>query len=64
MIHHVQTSVCITLQNWRGSIGRAFGHLPIRLTPVGPMRYRVYFAQLYLGHLDLKAGGKLALAPY
>jgi transposase InsO family protein len=64
LVHRVETSGCISLQNWRGSIGRAFGHLPIGLTPVGPKRYRVYFAKLYLGHLDLNAGGKLDIAPY
>jgi putative transposase len=64
LIRRVQTNGCITLRNWRGSIGRAFGHLPIGLSPAGPMRYRVYFAKLYLGDLDLNAGRKLVIAPY
>jgi hypothetical protein len=42
-------------------IGRSFGRLPIGLTSTGPMYYRVYFAKLYLGHLDLKAGRNSSL---
>jgi transposase InsO family protein len=64
LIRHVQTNGCITLHNWRGSIGRAFGHLPIGLTPTDPGYYRVYFAELYLGALDLNAGPKFSIEPY
>ena len=64
LVRRVQTNGRITLRNWRGSIGRAFGGLLIGLTPTGLMRYRVYFARLYLGNLDLNAGRKLLIAPY
>ena len=48
--------------DWRGSIGRAFGGLHIGLAPAGTRRYRVYFASLYLGLLDLNRSNKLVLA--
>lgn len=57
----VQSNGEIQLPKWRGCIGRAFGGLTIGLAPAGRSRYRVYFAHLYLGSLDLNASRKLVL---
>lgn len=49
--------------NWRGIIGRAFIGLQVGFQPLGPRRYRVYFATLLLGELDLDRSRKLQLIP-
>lgn len=63
LVRRVQPNGDITLPGWRGTIGRAFGGLPVALVPCGPQHYRVYFASLYLGELDLTRARKLLLAP-
>lgn len=62
LVRMVEENGVIGLPGWRGSIGRAFGGLRIGLAPAGRWRYRVYFASLYLGELDLARSRKLILA--
>jgi hypothetical protein len=64
LMKRVQPDGSITLPGWRGSIGRAFGGLCIGLAPAGVRRYRVYFAHLYLGLLDLNRTSKLVIAVF
>jgi putative transposase len=64
LVRRIPINGCIKLHHWRGSIGRAFGELHVGLNPAGPRRYRVYFATLYLGYLDLTARGKFIIARY
>jgi transposase InsO family protein len=64
LVKHVQRDGLITLPGWRGSIGRAFGGLHVGLAPAGNRRYRVYFASLYLGMLDLNRTAKLKIAAF
>lgn len=59
LVRIVEANGEIALPGWRGSIGRAFGGLPVGLAPAGHRRYRVYFASLYLGRLDLDRTRKL-----
>jgi len=61
LVRVVRENGVIYLPGWRGSIGRAFGGLPVGLAPAGRQRYRVYFASLYLGLLDLGRSRKLVL---
>jgi hypothetical protein len=63
-VRRVQLNGEIRLPRWRGTIGRAFGGLPVGLAPAGTLRYRLYFGSLYLGHLDLAGYRKLILAPF
>jgi hypothetical protein len=66
--HYLQRCVLrngeISLPGWHGTIGRAFGGLRVGLASAGPHRYRVYFASLYLGLIDLNTSRKLALAGF
>ena len=62
LVRRVQTNGKISFQGWRGSIGRAFGGLPVGLPPAGFRRYRVYFGSLYLGLLELN-GTRLLILP-
>lgn len=64
LVRVVEENGVIGLPGWRGSIGRAFGGLRVGLAPVGRWRYRVYFASLYLGKLDLARSRKLVIAVY
>lgn len=61
LVRWVEPNGKISFQGWRGSIGRAFGGLPVRLDPAGFHRYRVYFASLYLGRLELNRARLLIL---
>lgn len=61
LARRVQRNGEIALSGWHGTIGRAFGGLRVGLAPAGPQRYRVYFATLYLGLLDLAGSRKLIL---
>ncbi len=63
LVRQVQRNGEIHLPQWRGTIGRAFAGLPVGLEPAGPRRYRVHFARLLLGELDLTSPGKLLLLP-
>lgn len=53
----------IYIPTWRGSIGRAFAHLPVGLKPVSATCYRVYFGSLLLGELDWHRSSKLIVPP-
>ena len=64
LVRRVEENGKISLPNWRGSIGRAFGGLQVGLAPAGPRRFRVYFTSLYLGVLDLNLSRKLTITPY
>lgn len=61
LVRQVEANGKISCQGWRGWIGRAFGGLPVGLTPAGFRRYRVYFGSLYLGLLELNGARQLIL---
>lgn len=63
-VRRVQRNGEVSLAGWHGSIGRAFGGLLVGFAPIGPQRYRVYFARLLLGELDLAHDRRLLLAAY
>jgi Integrase core domain. len=63
LVRPVRRSGGIYLPGWRGTIGRAFGGLPVGLKPIGPQSYHVYFGTLLLGELDLRGRRKLMLTP-
>ena len=64
LVRRVHANGDITLPGWRGTIGRAFGGLHVALLPCGSQHYRVFFASLYLGELDLARARKLLPAPF
>ena len=64
LVRRVRTNGEIHLPGWGGSIGRAFAGLPVGLAPTGPRSYRVYFATLCLGELDLAGLRKLRVTPF
>jgi putative transposase len=61
LVRIVQRNGEVCLPGWSGTIGRAFGHLPLGFAPCGAHRYRIYFGTLFLGHLDLAHERKLLL---
>ena len=64
LVRRVHPNGDITIPGWRGTIGRAFAGLSVALVPYRPQHYRVYFASLYLGELDLTRSRKLLPAPF
>jgi putative transposase len=64
LVRQVDRGGAIALPHWRGSIGRTFGGLRVGLAPAGPRRFRVYFANLFLGTLDLNVSRKLSITRY
>ena len=64
LVRRVSQNGVIALPGWRGSIGRAFGGLQVGLAPTGKRQFRVYFANLFLGTLDLNVSPKLNIARY
>jgi putative transposase len=61
VVRQVQRNGEVYLPHWRGTISRAFAGLPVGFQPLGPCRYRVYFARWLIGELDLSASAKLRL---
>jgi len=64
LVRAVRENGEINLPGWSGSIGRAFSGLSVGLRPTGTQRFRVYFATLVLGELDLARSRKLRIAPF
>jgi transposase InsO family protein len=64
LVRRVRNNGEINLPGWSGSIGRAFSGLSVGLQPTGPQRFRVYFANLVLGELDLAGARKLRIRPF
>ena len=64
LVRQVHPNGDITIPGWRGTIGRAFAGLSVALVPYRSQHYRVYFASLYLGELDLTRTRKLLPAPF
>jgi putative transposase len=64
LVRRVRANGEIHLPGWGGSIGRAFAGLPVGLAPRGAQCYRVYFATLCLGELDLAGLRKLRITPF
>ena len=62
VVRQVQRNGETCLPRWRGTIGRAFAGLRVGFAPIAPGRYRVYFAALLLGHLDLRHSTRLQLS--
>lgn len=60
----VATNGKIFLPGWHGSIGRAFGGQRVGLAPAGARRYRIYFARLYLGTLELNRSRTLIMPAF
>lgn len=64
LVRVVQENGEVTLLGWTGSIGRAFGGLPVGFASAGRRAYRVYFGSLYLGRLNLTRTQKLILPAF
>ncbi|HEY4246578.1 MAG TPA: hypothetical protein VGM64_06955 [Lacunisphaera sp.] len=61
LVRVAQENGKVTLLGWTGSIGRAFGGLPVGFASAGHRAYRVYFGSLYPGRLNLTQNRKLVL---
>ena len=64
LVRRVHPNGDIAIPGWRGTIGRAFAGLSVALVPYRSQHYRVYFASLFLGELDLTRTRKLLPAPF